>query len=70
MRWILSRFGFDCRGTRLCTPALDHDPRHPVRTPGAATVHGLQWHVPTRLADGDANIGITARTGSSKITGP
>jgi len=70
-RWILilPRFGFECRGTRLCTPAPDHEPRHAVRALRAATVHGLQPHVAPRLTNGDPDVTVAAWTSFSKIAG-
>jgi hypothetical protein len=58
MPWILPCFGFEWRGRPLCTRAPDHDPRDAVRTPGAATVHGLQLQVAPRLTDRDAGVSI------------
>jgi hypothetical protein len=55
---MLPCFGFEWRGRPLCTPAPDHDPRHAVCAPGAATVHGLQLQVAPRLTDRDADVSI------------
>ena len=69
MRWIQWCFGFESGGRPLCTPAPDHNPRHVISALRAATVHGLEPHIATRLTNGDANISVATGTGSSEIAG-
>jgi len=51
----------------LCTSTPDNDPRHAVRTPGTVTVHRLERHIPSWLTNDDADVTVTAGTGSSEI---
>ena len=36
--------------------ASDHNPRHAISAPGAATIRGVQWHMMSRLANGNADV--------------
>jgi hypothetical protein len=42
--------------------ASDHNPRHPIRTPIAVTVHGLDRRIASRLTDDDTDVTVAART--------